>query len=148
PLGLLSGTFAEKCHRAAEYGADGIELITTDPDLLDVAEISAALTRNHLFPAAISSGGMASTKGLTLMNPDPGVAKAAFHKLESLIAFASAIESPVVTIGSFRGRMQVENGLSPAQFAELLHKAGGYAQANAVRVAIEPLNRYETDFIF
>ena len=148
PLALLSGTFEEKCQRAAAYGADGIELITTDPDSLDVLNISEILTRNHLFPAAISSGGMASTKGLTLMNPDPGIAEAAYRKLERLIMFAGALGSPVVTIGSFRGRMNVENGMSPAQFAELLNRAGEYAKMNAVRVAIEPLNRYETDFIF
>ena len=82
------------------------------------------------------------------MNPDSGIADAAYRKLERLIAFAGALGSPVVTIGSFRGRMNVENGMSPAQFAELLNRVGEYAKMNAVRVAIEPLNRYETDFIF
>jgi 5-keto-L-gluconate epimerase len=148
PLALLSGSFEEKCQRAAEYGANGIELITTDPESLDFSKISAALKQNHLLPAAIASGGMASTKGLTLLNPDPAIAEAAYRKLESLIMCAGALGSPVVTIGSFRGRLNVENGMSQAQFAELLHRAGDYAKMNATRVALEPLNRYETDFIF
>lgn len=148
PLALLSGSFEEKCQRAAEYGADGVELITTDPELLDLTKISATLKQNHLLPAAIASGGMASTKGLTLLNPDPIKADAAYRKLESLILCAGALGASVVTIGSFRGRLNVENGKSPAQFAELLHKAGDFAKKNATRVALEPLNRYETDFIF
>ena len=77
PLALLSGTFEEKCRRAAKYGADGVELITTDPDSLDVVNISEILKQNRLFPAAISSGGIAATKGLTLLSPDPIKAQSA-----------------------------------------------------------------------
>jgi sugar phosphate isomerase/epimerase len=148
PLALLSGSFEEKCQRAAEYGANGIELITTDPDALDLTKISSTLKQNRLLPAAIASGGMASTKGLTLLNPDPIKAEAAYRKLESLILFAGALGAPVVTIGSFRGRMNVENGLSQEQFAELLHRAGDRARMNSTRLALEPLNRYETDFLY
>lgn len=148
PLALLTGAFEEKCERAAGYGADGVELITTDPAALDLTEIRRCLEKRRLLPAAISSGGIASTQGLTLLNAEPARAESAYRKLEELIRFAGALGCPTVTIGSFRGRMQMESEDSQARFTEILRRAGELANENATRIAIEPLNRYETDFIF
>lgn len=148
PLALLTGSFEEKCKRAAEYGADGVELITTDPTLLDHREIISYLNKYSLLPAAISSGGMAFSEGLTLLDPDPAKAAEAYQKLEELIRFAGILEAPVVTIGSFRGRIQPKGESSQNYLAKILYHAGDLAKENNVRIAIEPLNRYETDFIF
>jgi sugar phosphate isomerase/epimerase len=147
PLALLTGTFEEKCERAAEFGADGVEIITTNPSRINQIEIRKCLEKYHLFPAAISSGGIASTQGLTLLNADSSKAESAYHRMEDLIRFAGELGSPTVTIGSFRGRMRIESGMSPNDLTEILHRGGNFARENGTRLAIEPLNRYETDFI-
>lgn len=148
PLTLLSGTFEEKCKRAAEYGADGVEIVTTNPASLNHSEIRKCLEKYHLFPAAISSGGIAKTLGLTLLNPDSSIAKSAYQRLEDLVLFAGGLGSPIVTIGSFRGRANEKSEIAQTQLAEILYRGGDFAQENNTHLAIEPLNRYETDIIF
>lgn len=145
PLALLSGSFEEKCRKAINFGADGLELITTDPTKLNVKEMVDCLGAHKLVPSAISSGGIASVLGLTLLSPDNDIASKAYSKLLELIEFASEVGAPLVTIGSFRGRSFGDN--SRSVFIQLLRKAGEYASEKSVRLAIEPLNRYENNFI-
>lgn len=147
PLALLTGSFQEKCQKAATFGADGVELITTKPDLLDQKIISDVLKSNHLLPAAIASGAMSSIMGLTLLNADEEIAEQAYQKLLSLIDFAAAVGAPTVTIGSFRGRITGEYKDAESRFARMLSEAGEYARKSLTRIAIEPLNRYESNFI-
>lgn len=147
PLALLTGSFEAKCQKAAEYGANGLELITVDPIRLNAKEISDTLARYNLIPCAISSGAIASTLGFTLMNDDDALAQKAQHKLKELLDFAAAVGAPLVTVGSFRGRSFGESKKVQTGFVKLLHKAGQYAEDKKVRIAIEPLNRYECNFI-
>lgn len=147
PLALLTGTFEEKCQKASLYGADGVELITTHPNSLEPEYISDVLKRYQLHPAAISSGALSSTLGLTLLNADKEIAEKAYQKLLSLIDLAAAIGAPIVTIGSFRGRVTGEYADTESQFAQLMQQAGEFARQRLTRIAIEPLNRYESNFI-
>lgn len=147
PLSLLNGSFEEKCRKASVLGADGLELITTDPASLDAKKLADTLDMYHLVPSAISSGGISSGLGLTLINPDSSVAKKAYAKLIDLIDFASAVGALIVTIGSFRGRLFGDPDALRKEFIKVLQRAGEYAATQLVRLAFEPLNRYESNFI-
>jgi sugar phosphate isomerase/epimerase len=147
PVALLTGTLTEKLAKAAEYGADGVELMTIKPGELDAAEIRRQVSARGLEVSAVASGGMAFAAGLTLLHTDPLRASQARNRLTMLIDFAAAVGAPLVTIGSFRGRVATLAGQGQDILAQLLDQAGNLAERKGVRLVIEPLNRYETDFL-
>ncbi len=147
PVALLNGTFEEKLARAAELGADGLELMTADPASLDHAAIRASLEQNGLEAAAIGSGGVAFAAGLTLLHADAETAAQAEKRLGRLIDFAAGVGAPLVTIGSFRGRLASVGPDGRERLVDILHRGADYAAARGVRLVLEPLNRYETDIV-
>jgi sugar phosphate isomerase/epimerase len=147
PVALLSGTLAEKLAKAARMGAAGVELITTQPASLDVSDYLEQLDRNGLQVAAVASGGMAFAAKLTLLHADPVTAALACLRLDELIELAAALHAPVVTVGSFRGRAVVDKALSLAELAQIMRRAGDRAAGVGVRIALEPLNRFEGDLL-
>ena len=152
PVALLSGSLEEKLAKAAAFGYDGVELITTEPASLvggsgPSGAIRRLLEQNGLHVSAIASGGMAFAAKLTLLNPDAAAAALARQRLDELIDLADSLGAPVVTIGSFRGRSTGDKARSLQELAEVLQRAGQRAAACGVRLALEPLNRYEADLI-
>ncbi len=147
PVALFSGTFAERAERAAAAGTDGLEVMTVDPKALAVDAVQGTLRRYGLAVAAIGSGAIASMTGLTLLHPDPDAAATARQRLLDLIDFASQLGSPLVTIGSFRGRLAGTGPTGRQWLVDILRSAGAYAAARGVGLAIEPANRYELDLV-
>lgn len=147
PVALLEGSFAEKVDKASHLGFDGVELMTIDPTSLDVEAIRFQTEGAGLEVAAIGTGALAFALGLTLLNQDPGSAREAQIRLRSLIDFAARLRVPVVTIGSFRGRLAWGGASALATLTEALGAAATYAAEHGVRLALEPLNRYEADFV-
>jgi sugar phosphate isomerase/epimerase len=147
PVALLSGTLEEKLAKAARMGATGVELITTEPASLDINTLKALLDISGLQVAAIASGGMAFAAKLTLLNPDAKAAALARQRLDELIALASALHAPVITVGSFRGRSLGDTHRSLGELAQVLRRAGDRAAAVGVGIALEPLNRFECDLL-
>lgn len=147
PVALLTGTLQEKIEKAAKWGADGVELLTTNPKELKAEEILALVRQNGLQVAAVASGGMAFALGLTLLNADAAIAAQAKTRLYDLIDFAAALEAPVVTIGSFRGRSAWVGGQGKAILRDILGEAAGYANKKSIRLALEAINRFEGDFL-
>ncbi|MDR3578065.1 MAG: sugar phosphate isomerase/epimerase [Anaerolineaceae bacterium] len=147
PVALASGSLSEKLAKAAGWGAQGIEFMSTDPHQLNWTEIKDTLYRYRLEASAVASGGMSFGLGLTLLNADPDIMALAKIRLFDLIDMAFALAAPVVTIGSFRGRQSQYPGNGPARLAEILWDAGQFAQPKGVRIALEPINRYEGDFL-
>jgi sugar phosphate isomerase/epimerase len=147
PIALLSGTLAEKLDKAARMGAAGVELITTQPASLDVSALLEQLGRNGLQVAAVASGGMAFAAKLTLLNSNPQSAALASQRLDELISLAASLHAPIVTVGSFRGRAVGDKERSLSELAGILRRAGGRAADAGVRIALEPLNRFEGDLL-
>jgi sugar phosphate isomerase/epimerase len=147
PVALLSGSLEEKLAKAALWGANGVELMTSQPTRVDVIQIKALLGEHNLGVAAIASGAISLAMGFTLLNADPKVAQEARSRLDELIDLAAALSAPFVTIGSFRGKLAWAGEGARAKLVETLRDAASYAQARSVRIALEALNRYEGDII-
>jgi 5-keto-L-gluconate epimerase len=147
PVALLSGAFEEKLRKAAALDVQGVELVTSEPAALDLDWIIGLLRQNRLAISAIASGAMAPVAGLTLLDPDPSVAFSARQRLDELVTLAGRVGAPIVTVGSFRGRMHADRNLALVQFADILRSAADHAAAVGVRIAVEPLNRFESDLI-
>jgi sugar phosphate isomerase/epimerase len=147
PVALLTGTLEEKLKSADELGLNGVELMTVDPAALEPAGVRESLDANGLAVSAVGSGAIAFCTGLTLLNEVPERRDCAMERLVDLIRFASGISAPLVTIGSFRGQAASIGSRAEAELADMLRDAATIAGSEGVRLAVEPLNRYETDII-
>ena len=151
PVALLSGSFAERLHRAVQLGYQGVELMVLRPTELDGADIAAQVSDCGLEIAAIASGAIAMLDRLTLLGGDPAACAAAGQRLNQLIDFAAATRAPLVTIGGFRGRLANAvwtdvRGRAPIS-CRFSKRASKRAATVGVRLALEPLNRYESDIV-
>jgi len=145
-LALLRGTFEEKTRKAAEMGCDGIELMVRKPDELDWAAIRQVLAACRLEVPQVVTGELFD--GLCLVTPDSETYRQAEARLRSVIDFAAPL-CAYVNIGRVRGRLDwMPQPLGAWDIAvERLRSVSDYAASRGVRITLEPINRYETDFI-
>jgi sugar phosphate isomerase/epimerase len=84
---------------------------------------------------------------MTLLAREAGIARQAAERFHALIEFAAALGAPLVTVGSFRGRLAWAGRHARIRLIEILKAAAVKAAEVGVRLALEPLNRYESDVI-
>ncbi len=146
PVSLLTGDFDEALTKAARLGVDGLELLPIDPVSLDADVIQRSLSRHDLEAAAVGTV-LLGFAGVTLLHTDEEIAAKARGRLHDVIGFAGAIGAPLVTIGGFRGRVTPVGEEGPKQLARVLREAAAFAAAQSVRLAFEPINHFQTDFV-
>jgi len=148
PLALLSGTFEEKAAKVARLGYDGVELMVRDPAGLDWPAVKATLDANGLGVAQIVTGELFGADGLGLITSDDDLHRRTVDRLKAIVDLAAYLGT-IVNIGRSRGRLE---WLSPPERTwdvaiSKLREVVVYAAERGVRIAIEPINRYEADFI-
>lgn len=135
--------------KASRLGFDVLELACEQPELIDVPRVREILASHRL--QAIVCG--AFGPGRDLSSDDETVRASAKEFVRWLIDAAAELGSPLVC-----GPMYSQTGkarlVSPdvrtaerRRAAEALTKLGDYAAKRGVRLAIEPLNRFETDMV-
>jgi sugar phosphate isomerase/epimerase len=140
--------FEASVGRMAALGYDGVELAVRDPDLLDAGSVRAAMARHGLAVPAIGTGQAFSEQGLSFTDPDAGVRRRAVERIHRHVDLARPWGA-IVIIGLIRGRVQPDVGREQAMswLHEALSECAAYASQQGVRLALEPVNRYETDLI-
>jgi len=148
PLGLISGTFEEKIRKAALWGFDGIELMVRDPADLDWLHIRLTLQAASLEVPQIVTGELYGADRLCLVTSDDDLYYRAEARLHSVIDLAAYLGT-MINLGRTRGRLDFMGKIPDAWgiAVERLHKLCEYAAEKKVRISLEPLNRYESDFI-
>ncbi len=149
PLALLSGTFEEKAGKAAALGYDGIELMVRDPAGLDWPHVHRTLKEAGLETPQIVTGELFGADGLCLVTPDAGLQKRTLARVQAVIDLAEYLDHAMVNVGRLRGRLDWLQGVDDRwEFAaERIREIGLYAATRGVRITLEPINRYEVDFI-
>jgi sugar phosphate isomerase/epimerase len=148
PVALLSGTFLDRLRKAARLGYDGIELMVLRPQELSAQEIRLQVSQAGLEIAAVASGAIYMLDKLSLLTSEQETSRQAVARLHALIDFAEKLEAPIITIGSFRGRVAWVGGPEARRvLVDTLGMAAQKAAQQGVRLALEPLNRYETDIV-
>jgi 5-keto-L-gluconate epimerase len=147
PLALLSGTFEEKARKAAALGYDGVELMVRDPAGLDWPYVKRTLEEAGLQAPQVVTGELFGADGLRLLTPHDDLYRRAMQRTEAVVDLAGFLGA-MVNIGRLRGRLEGLPAADPwGEAVERLGRLADYAAQRGVRIALEPLNRYETDFI-
>lgn len=135
--------------KVAGMGFDIFEAAVEDPTLVDVGALKHALLRSGLGVVMCGAFG----PGRNLSSLEAGERQAAEDYLRWMIEAAAELESPVVCgpMYSSVGKPHLED---PHQRQEEwglavdgLQRLSSYAGEHGVRLAFEPLNRFETDLI-
>jgi sugar phosphate isomerase/epimerase len=148
PLALLSGSFEEKVNKAAGLGYDGLELMVRDPAGLDWAAIKTTVAAAGLELRQVVTGELFGADGLCLVTADADLRRRAEQRTRAVIDLAAYLGA-MVNIGRLRGRLELLGAVPNAwQIAvDRLRRVVAYAGKRGVRITIEPVNRYETDFV-
>ncbi len=125
--------------RIKTAGYDGVELAITDPTNIDPNTAKEALDSEGLRLLSITTGQAAGLEGLSLTSPDEKIRRRTIERIEAHMDFAARFDA-VVIIGSLRGA----DG-SVELLVDALRECTKHAPE--VRLALEPLNRYESRLI-
>lgn len=144
----FKGDLETNLARIASLGYDGVELAIRDPKLIDLQYLDSLVSSYHLRVPAIGTGQAWGEEGLSFTDPDPDIRCAAVERIKSHIPAAEKFGA-VIIIGLIRGI--VKPGVEEVQAMEWLVKALGEcsdaAHHHGIRLALEPINRYETTLI-
>ncbi len=135
--------------KAVQLGFDVLELACEDPALLDFPQVRDALAARGLEPVVCGAFG----PGRDISSDDASARQGGFAYIRQLIDAAAVVGARIVC-----GPMYSQTGktrLLPddarraerRRAASALRELADYAAERGVRLALEPLNRFETDMI-
>lgn len=140
--------FAQSMRKAAEYGYHGVELALRTKEDVDTAALRALLKEHRLEVSCISTGQVFADLNLYLTCADAAKRAEAVAVMQGLVELAGEFGG-MVNLGRARGF--IAEGQTPQQatdiFLDSLGKILPLAQKLGVCVIIEPVNRYEINFI-
>ncbi len=127
----------------ARVGYDGAEIPITGSSLAECAALGRLMADIGL---AATASGMVTDVAANPMSPDAAVAQAGIDHLRRLVDRAVALRAEVL-IGPFFQPLGTFSGTGPtaAEWAALVraHRAMADHAGDALRLAVEPLNRFE-----
>jgi len=142
------GDLAEHLAQIAAWGYDGVEPAIRDPEAVDVDALAALIAAHGLAVPAIGTGQAWGEEHLSYSDPDPGVRRAAVARTLAHIPVARRFDALII-IGLLRGLVQPGVGQAQALgwTADALRECCAVAAEADVRIALEPINRYETTLV-
>lgn len=152
PAGFAAATFQgeldENLAAIAQLGYAGVELAVRDPRSLDPDRLAAVVERHGLAVSAIGTGQAFGEEGLSLSDPDSGIRRAASERLRAHLPLARRLGALVI-IGLIRGcpAPQRDRQQALGWLRSALEEVCQAAADLGVRLALEPINRYETSLI-
>jgi len=134
--------------KVADLGFDGAELAVRNPKNVDLENVISLLKENHLEVPAIGTGQAYGEEGLSFSNPDKKIRKMAVERIKDQIVFASHF-SAIVIIGLIRGKIEesIDRAEAEKWTIDCLKECTEFAQEYNIRLTLEPVNRYESNFI-
>lgn len=140
--------FAESIQKASAYGYDGVELALCTKDEVDVATLRKLLSQYQMEVSCISTGQVFAKLGLYLTSEDNAIREKCISVLTGLIELAGEFGG-MINLGRTRGFVAPEqtNERAQALFLQSIEQLLPIAQKHHVSIVIEPVNRYEINFI-
>jgi sugar phosphate isomerase/epimerase len=134
--------------RCAAIGFHGVELALLDASQADIRRIDERLRATGLEIPCFSSGQVFAKDRLYFTHPDSAVRQAAVERIAGMIRLAAHFGAKVNT-GRVRGFIHEGEtaGTATARYLDCLCRCADVAEPLGVELIIEPVNRYEVNFI-
>jgi len=132
----------------AKLGFQGVELAIRDPAIVDGEKIKKLVESFGLEVPAVGTGQAYGEEGLSFSSPEDEIRKKAIERVKNHIRFASSFGAQVI-IGLIRGKIEegVNREIAEEWTLEAMKECAKLAQEYGIYLTLEPLNRYETNFI-
>jgi sugar phosphate isomerase/epimerase len=144
----FKGDLETNLAQIASLGYKGVELAIRDPKLIDLDQLDGLVRKYNLIVPAIGTGQAWGEEGLSFTDPDAQVRRSAIERIKSHVPLAAHFGATII-IGLIRGI--VKPGVDSAQamdwLIEALQECSAAARPDGIRLALEPINRYETTLI-
>lgn len=140
--------FKESIKKVADLGFDGAELAVRNPKDLKIEDVINIIKKNKLEVPAIGTGQAYGEEGLSFSDLDKKIRKMAVERIKDQIVFASHFNA-IVIIGLIRGKIEENVNRAEAEkwTIDCLKECTEFAQEYNIRLTLEPVNRYESNFI-
>lgn len=145
---VYHGNLDRAVERAAALGFDAVELFLPAADTLDRTRLRQLIHDSGVALSALGTGAGFLTNGWTLCSPEASIARKAVQFIAEMIDLGAEFQAPVI-IGSMKG--SVGSGENREQVSTRLignlNLLVEEAAESGTTILLEPLNRYETNFI-
>ncbi|MDC7245176.1 MAG: sugar phosphate isomerase/epimerase [Sphaerochaetaceae bacterium] len=139
--------FSESMRKASALGYDGVELALKTPDEIERKELGSLLKQNNLSVSCISTGQVYASLGYAFTDTDAVRRKELYSMFTSFVDIA-ADYGQQVNIGRVRGALGEKSQQEGDElFIDMASKICSYAEPKGVTLVLEPVNRYEIDYI-
>lgn len=142
----MRGRWEESIRMAAASGYDGVEIAVRDPARIDAATLDRVVREAGVAVAAIGTGQAYLHDGLSLTSDDAGIRRRAIERMAAHVRFAALFGAPVI-VGLVRGRLAGDRTTTDQRLIAALKELLQHASQHNVRLLLEPINRYETDYL-
>lgn len=134
--------------KASQMGYDGIELALLDKKQIDVSKIKELIERYNMEMPVVSTGQIFAGLKLWFTSPDAEVRRKAVEVFKDMVDVATQFGA-MVNIGRIRGFIAEGETIEIAEerFKEVVNQISNYASKLNVKLILEPVNRYEINFI-
>ena len=146
---VFAGKLDEGINRLAGAGFDGVEISVRHADDLNPDWLDGRLAETGLVVSAFASGRLCLEESICLCDPRPACRKQVLEELTAIIKLAARFNAPVI-IGGVRGKLTGESTQRVVQRAgavDTLRKCANVAKDLGIHLLLEPINRYETNFV-
>jgi len=140
--------FEESIAKAADTGYHGVELALKTAEDVNPDQLVAWLSKRNMEVSCISTGQVFATLGLYFTHPDPSARERVIDVFIGLIHLAKDF-GKLVNVGRARGFIAEDQTPHEAEglFIDTARRICDVAGEDGVSIVIEPVNRYEINFV-
>ncbi len=133
--------------KAAKLGYEGVELALKRADEINPQQLQTLLAEHQMTVSCISTGQVYAADNLLFIHENEAKRNEVKHIFRELIDLAGQF-GQIVNIGRVRGHLN-NHTISEAEdlFVDVAQDLCDYALTREVTLVLEPVNRYEIDFI-
>lgn len=131
-----------------DSGFNAVEIILSDPELLDLRQLCQELEKTKLEVSTLATGQAMVMEGIYMTSASRHIREATYDRICRNIDLSRSLGRPNVTIGLIRGRGGEQGAEIEYEFLKReLNRVADYAAKYNVRLNLEPINRYECRLI-
>jgi sugar phosphate isomerase/epimerase len=140
--------FEESIRKAADLGYQGVELALREAAEVDRSGLDAWLASRNMEVSCISTGQVYAVLGLYLTHPDQSARDRVLAVFRGLVELA-AEHGRLINVGRARGFYQEGQDKEETErlFLDMARRICDMAAPKGVTLMIEPVNRYEINFL-